>query len=81
MEVTETERGLTYEVIVAKAWPPGEPPGCMARPPDLDGRVHILKHPGCSEADIDDMKERFKNDRKERNGMELAADALSFDGR
>jgi len=55
----QAKQGLTFEITVAKEWPDGMRPGCMCRPPEY-GRVAILKHPDCPEADLADMKARFE---------------------
>jgi len=62
VEQTEAKRGLSFVVTVAAkgVWPPGQPPCCISKGPDSDGRVAILKHPDCPEADLADMKARFE---------------------
>jgi len=77
---TKTEH-LIFQVYDAQPgveWPSTDP-----RAPCIGKRwgertVQIVRGPDCTEADLDDMKERYENDWKEWHGEEVAADALRF---
>ena len=80
MEQTETKRSLIFEIhdVSPKLqWPADAPGQCVGKRSGIR-TVHIARSPDCTEADVDDMKERFENDWKEWHGIELPANALRF---
>ena len=79
MERTETEH-LIFEIRDVSPdfkWPADPRFPCVGKNCGRD-KVEIVRGPDCTQADLDDVKERFENDWKELHGIELAADALRF---
>ena len=81
MKQTETEHLSfnVYEAAPGVEWPSTNPPvSCIGKNRGGDKVVDIIRGPVCKEADLDNMKERFENDWRERNGLEVAANGLRF---
>jgi len=80
MERTETKH-LIFQIYDAQPgveWPSTDPRAPCIGKRGAGNKVDIVRWPDCTEQDLDDMKERYENDGKERHGIELSANALRF---
>jgi len=79
MKRTKTEHVIfeVHDAAPGVDWPADAEGQCIGKRGGR-GTVVIVRGPDCTEADLDDMKERFENDWKERHGIELPASALRF---